>query len=122
MQIRYPSTMLHQYIDDRSLELDRAILQKIRRDPSLLEIAKENIHHWLKRNDRGSLDPTLEWKEILEHSPFDEILSWLDREDDEAVRLRQSSPFVGILSDQERTAIFKRYEPARTRTHYSRLV
>ena len=114
--------MLHQYIDDRSLELHRAILKKIRHSPSLLEIARENIGNWLSKNDRGPLDPTLEWKEIFDRSTFDEILSWLDREDEEATRLRQSSPFAGILSDTERMSILKRYEPARARTYYSRLV
>jgi hypothetical protein len=96
-------------------------LKKIRQAPSLLQIARNNIDRWIELHDRGPLDPTLEWKSIFENSTFEEILNWLDREDDEAIRLRQSSPFAGILSDEERMTILKRYEPARTRTHYSRL-
>jgi len=113
--------MLHQYVDDRSLDLDRAILKKIRQNPALLEIARENIRKWLANGSSGSFDPILEWQSIFEQGSFEEILSWLSREDDDAKRLRQSSPFVGILTEQERLDIFKRYEPARTRTYYSRL-
>lgn len=113
--------MLHQYVDDRSLELDRAILKKIRLDPSLLEIPRENVKRRLAKNDRGPLDPNLEWKEILDQSSFEEILSWLDREDEEARRLRQSSPFVGILTEEERREIFKKYEAVRSRNYYSPL-
>jgi len=39
-------------------------------------------------------------------------LEILTQDSDEGQRLRQSTPFSGVLSQQERLDIFRRYEPA----------
>jgi hypothetical protein len=52
----------------------------------------------------------IEWQEILENWPLEKVLGLLTSFDEEARRLRQSSPFCGILSQEERLAIFKEYE------------
>ena len=43
-----------------------------------------------------------------------EILDLLRSDTEDARRLRQSSPFCGILSEEERLAVFREYETART--------
>ena len=42
---------------------------------------------------------------------LNEILEILTQNSDEGQRLRQSTPFSGVLSQKERLDIFRRYEP-----------
>lgn len=86
----------HGTIDARSLAMDRLIAQHLRHDPSLLGKARKVLERWLQSCD-GSVRPTLEeWRSILD-GPFDLVLEALEGDDEKSVRLRQSSPFCGIL-------------------------
>ena len=86
----------HGTIDARSLAMDRLIAQRLRLDPSLLGKAREVLQRWLQSCD-GSVRPALkEWQGILD-GPFALILETLESDDEKSVRLRQSSPFCGIL-------------------------
>ena len=105
--------MLHQVIDERSLELHRAIARKLQAQPSLLQIAQGNLSRWLGSESPDPLDPLWEWRQILSEWSLDDIQALLESEDEEAVRLRQSSPFPGVLSESERLAILHKYEPLR---------
>lgn len=106
--------MGHDLIDRRSLELNRLVVEKIRRQPELLDFVRQNL-------DRTLSEPVLsescknalrEWRTILSIKSFDEILGLLVEDSDEGQRLRQSTPFTGILNQRERLEIFRRYEPA----------
>jgi hypothetical protein len=96
----------HQWIDLVNLEMCRAIARKIRRQPGLMRIPHANLTRWKKKH--GRLQPAhREWEEILEQNPTARVLKILTQENDEGQRLRQSDPFVGILSEEERRAFFK---------------
>jgi hypothetical protein len=104
----------HQRIDRRSLELHRAIVEKLRGSPSLLDIALENIERWSR--SEGHSQPYWDaWREILSR-PLPEILDLLVEESERMTALRQTSPFAGVLEPAERWAIYERFnlEPART--------
>lgn len=101
---------MHQRIDERSREMHVLIEGRLRRDPSLLRYAKANLSRW-----RQTCSPRVErtfdeWEQILD-GDFERLLNLLLSTDERAVRLRQSSPFVGqhFLTSQERAEIFKRY-------------
>jgi len=103
-------TISHQLIDQRCLALHRAVSDRIRRRPDMLAVARENLRRWAEMN--GFLSPALEeWREILDTRTPEEILRLLCDPGDEATRLRQSSPFGGVLSEPERLRILKQYEP-----------
>jgi hypothetical protein len=106
-------TRTHEWIDQRSLALDRAIARKLGAQPALLRRAKTTLERWIE--ERQPCVPTvlLEWREILDHWPPERILGLLTSAEERPTRLRQSSPFCGILSPQERLAIFKEYESSR---------
>ena len=94
--------------DERSKALHRKIAEKLRNNPSLWDIPKRNIAKWKSR--RGILTPAVrEWEHILNTSPKERILSILEADSEESVRLRSSSPFTGILTDSERKRIFEFY-------------
>lgn len=88
--------MTHTQLDRRSLMMHRSIAQRLRADPALLEVARGNMARW-NCVERGWWR---EWSVILQQ-PLEEIVAVLERDDEEACRLRQSSPFAGILSAQE---------------------
>jgi hypothetical protein len=103
----------HEWIDERSLALDRQVAAKLRADPSLLRRAHTTLDRWLAQRPAAVPPVLCEWQEILCHSPLERILELLTSSDEDACRLRQSSPFCGILSPEERLAILKEYEARR---------
>jgi len=107
----------HDILDDRSLEMDRVIAERIRANPKLVQIALANIERWLANPDysESSRQAALEWKGIIENTPVGALVTLLESSSEEARRLRQSSPFCGILTPDERQAIFRKYEALRDR-------
>ena len=84
----------HPHFDARALDMARIVVERIDADPSLFNVALENLERW--RRIHGTLSrANEEWKQILER-PWREIL--LD-ESNEGQRLRTSHPFVGIVTE-----------------------
>jgi len=104
----------HEWIDERSLAFDLAIAAKLRNDPSLLGRARLTLERWLGQRQPAPPPILLEWRDIVDHWPEDRILNLLTSNSERARRLRQSSPFCGILTADERRAILKEYEARRT--------
>ena len=97
----------HREIDDRSLATARQIAARIDADPQRLGLAhaREVCRRWLRRRHSAAV---AEWKGILER-PWEEIRSILLDEGERGKRLRQSSPFAGILSPRERWRIYREH-------------
>jgi len=109
----------HIRIDERSIALHEAIAECIRSNPKLIRIAKENLKRWKEQYlVDGTEIPSwlLEWEKIVSHESLEKILELLVSPNEKAGRLRQSSPFAGILSNKDRTKI---YESFTIGTYYS---
>ena len=103
----------HARLDERSLALHRRVAEKLAADPGLLEFARSNVRRWQAAYEVPS--PALaEWEKILESSLNDIMALLVDRSEN-AIRLRQSSPFAGVLTETERMAIYESYS---TRTYH----
>ena len=101
----------HQRIDQRSLAMHRAIAGKLRQDPALLEIARENLDRWSLQNGRSQ--PYWDaWRELLGR-PLEDLLVLIVEESERMTAMRQASPFAGVLTPSERWAIYERFEPDR---------
>lgn len=93
----------------RSRALHQEIAKKLRLDADLWDVPIKNLENWIKM--KPALHPALmEWKDILSHNTMEEILSILESNSEEAIRLRSSSPFSGILSEVERKLIFDSFK------------
>jgi hypothetical protein len=105
--------MTHSEIDQVSLEMARQVAERVRRNPELLEIGRANLARWSRQNASvGSLLRCYaQWEEILS-LPVDRICDLLCSESDDAQRLRQNSPFVGVLSPAEVWKIKSRFRHA----------
>jgi hypothetical protein len=93
------------------LALHEAVAAKIEARPELLDVARANLARWIGRAPHGALH---EWQELLERTPVADLVTLLRSESETAARLRQSSPFAGLLTPQERQAILRRHDPRRT--------
>ncbi len=102
----------HQQIDARGLALAGHIVARIDEDPSLegLVKARETCRHWLDVLPETQHAPVLEWCAILE-GQWRDIRSVLLDPGEYGVRLRQNSPFCGVLTHRERWAAMKEFEP-----------
>ena len=100
----------HQVLDRRSLAFAEAIAAKIDADPTRagLALARENCQRWLLEMPSPAID---EWRVLLEQD-WSQVRAVLLQENDEGQRLRQSSPFTGILSREERREIIERFRCA----------
>ena len=96
----------HEWIDQRSLALHDAVADKLEADPELLDVARANLQRWLATTSRPAL---LEWRRLLDDTPLPELVRLLRSTSDNATRLRQSSPFAGVLTPEERQSILDRY-------------
>lgn len=103
-----PSYSSHRLLEARSLAMHAVIARKIERDPALLEIARRNLERWSVR--RNSAEPAWlnEWREIL-NQPWQHVAALIAEPSENAARLRQSSPFAGILTNQERWRIHEAF-------------
>jgi hypothetical protein len=95
----------HQLIETRSLRLHQAIAEKLRRNPDLIRRAYENIGRWKRINSfpQPYLD---EWQAVLDQG-LEASLALMCEDSERGRRLRQSSPFPGILSNAERWRILR---------------
>ena len=84
------------------------IAQKIARDLELLNVARNNLRRWRKRWGRETPPWHTEWQAILKR-PWPEIAALITDSGELATRLRQSSPFAGVLSPAERKRIHEAF-------------
>ncbi len=98
--------MRHQDLDRVSLEVARRVAARLESHPELIEAARANLRRWIDRNSNAPrlLKGYEEWLSILDLS-IPQVQATLTAETDEGQRLRQNSPFVGVLSQEEIKAI-----------------
>lgn len=95
----------HDRLDERRRRTHVEIVRKIDEDPSLLRVPLTNIERWTRWSGYRPA-AYAEWLAILEQ-PWSTIRAVLLATDEDATRLRQNTPFVGILSKDERRAIYE---------------
>ena len=98
----------HRLLDARSLALHCKIAQKISKDRSLLEIPRRNLERWSRRASGEAPRFIAEWQDILD-KPWSQVAAFMTGCSENAIRLRQSSPFAGVLDPQERKRIYEAF-------------
>jgi len=100
-----------------SLEDDRRLLYHLRvaeimgKDAeSVLSTARENLARWLS-SDPDSKPYYREWEALLGRLDPGELAQLIVEDSEDGCRLRNSSPFIGVLSEKERDHIFSSADP-----------
>lgn len=94
---------VHQRREQESLEIHRRIARRLDDDAvPVLEKARANLCRWLASRGEDSLAAVYrEWECLLGSLSAAEVSRLLVSEDERSTRLRQSSPFAGVLSPRE---------------------
>ena len=87
----------HQAIDEENRERDKRVASVLRLEPELVRVAWENLDRWLAAEPDRPYAALQEWQAILEFLTPAEVADFLESQTPKAERLRQSSPFVGVL-------------------------
>jgi hypothetical protein len=103
-----PGLLKHRVIEARSLAMHCLIAQKIGRDPRLLDVARRNLAAWLARYGDNPPRALEEWQAILAR-PWPEVAALITDPGEAAARLRQSSPFAGVLTPSERRRVYEAF-------------
>ena len=99
----------HHHIDERSLAFGHAIAAKLRSEPEIVDRGRATLARWMT-TCAPSVRPALqEWCVALD-GPVDAVIAILTSADERAIRLRQSNPFAGVLSQGERNRILRQFE------------
>ena len=104
---------LHAAAEERSLELHRAVAERLRADPALVERARDRVARWLREGTVAR--PYAEaWQAALGR-PLEELTGFLVDPGEHACRMRQTSPFAGVLAPRERWDILRRVREVTSR-------
>ena len=96
----------HAVAEDVSLELHRAVAERLLEDPALVERARERVAGWLR--DGSIARPYAEaWQAVLA-GPVEDVARFLGDPGEKARRMRQASPFAGALDPRTRWSIWRR--------------
>lgn len=100
----------HDWVDERDRAVHAAAAEHLRRDPSLVRVALANLDRFEPTASPGTRWAFAEWRHLIRGLPLAELLEFLTSDGEHATRMRQSSPFFGILPRAERDAIFDHFE------------
>lgn len=95
----------HRIIEARSLAMHCLAAQKIDKAPVLLQRVRRTLNTWRSRYDDDTPRALDEWAAILRR-PWAEIAALITDPGERATRLRQSTPFAGVLNAKERERIY----------------
>lgn len=96
---------LHRLAEERSVAYHRAIAERMRRQPEIVETARRRVEAWLSAGDSAPFYAR-KWAEILA-GDISSVADFLVERSELADELRQSSPFAGALRPQERWQIWR---------------
>ena len=84
--------------------------QKIVLEPALLEEVRRTLDSWRGRYGKDTPRALDEWADILRR-PWPQIAAFITDPGEHATRLRQSTPFAGVLSARDRNRIYAAFRP-----------
>ena len=98
----------HSDIDQRSLDLARAVAARIDADPERRGLARAcaTCERW--RRECHDTPAIREWATLLAQ-PWEAIRAVLLDESEDGQRLRQNSPFAGVLPPRVRWDIYRKH-------------
>ncbi|MDQ3010431.1 MAG: hypothetical protein M3X11_06980 [Acidobacteriota bacterium] len=103
----------HQFLDAFALAYHRSVAELLCVTPEpILQHARKNLTAWIARGQMsaGAMLSLREWQKLLDESTVPQLISSIIDESDEGQRLRQSSPFAGTLTAEERLEILAECE------------
>ncbi len=101
-------TRTHAEQDTRALALARAVATKLAKDPGLIQLARDRIARRLSEASPQEQAELREWDHVLRTMSQARLHAFLTDPGERATRLRQTLPFLGMLSQAERDAVLRK--------------
>ncbi len=101
------SKVMHSERDDEAKAYAAKIAEKLESDPSLRERLSARIQERLAEASTGEQLELKEWQRILRTKSTPRLARFLVEDSQRATRLRQTMPFVDLLSPRERKSLLK---------------
>jgi hypothetical protein len=99
----------HLLLDDLKRWLSQATLDSV----DLTTIRTQSLSNLQRWKARGTWGPTYdEWLDLMMHATDDCIIQIMTGEGDEANRLRQSPPYIGLVDEETKLELFAKYRLA----------
>jgi hypothetical protein len=105
-------TRSHRDADARALAFGSAIADRLRTNPSLIPHARDYIANRLPNASAGERRELQEWDRILRTMSVAKLRRLLTDTGERATRLRQTLPFVGVLTEEERMRLVSHIDRA----------
>ena len=90
------------------LELTGITVARIDENPALVPTGLDSIERWTRQYGGYLPQAYAEWKQLIGRRAWPDLRAILLQDNDEGQRLRSSSPFLGIINEEESAAILKR--------------
>ncbi len=109
----------HEVIDERSHKMHQVIADILRQSPEKLD----RVTAWIGKRmadpaySAQAKEALQEWLDVMEKGGVSAVLHLLDDRGEDAVRMRQSTPFAVLMPQDKRLEILEHYESRRTRAH-----
>jgi hypothetical protein len=97
----------HAELDERALAIAAAIAKRLERDPSLASRALDFVERRLADASPRERHELEEWRRLLQTASPMRLRRFLVDRGERATRLRQTLPFLGVLTDEERRALLE---------------
>ena len=104
---RNQQSRTHHDLDRRVIKITQAIADRLAEDPSLIRAAKEFVARRIENATPRERKDLNEWQKLLECMSVRQLRNFLVHTGERATRLRQSLPFVDVLSKEERRSILE---------------
>jgi hypothetical protein len=98
----------HATLDQRNAEDDRRAAWRLRHDRRILRQARASLHRWIARDGKRVRPVFAEWQRLLDCLSPNQLADFLISDTPLARRLRQSSPFAGLLAPARRKRVAHR--------------
>ncbi|MEK6608113.1 MAG: hypothetical protein AABZ30_10665 [Myxococcota bacterium] len=95
----------HPIAEQRSIELHRAVAERLRREPALIARAGERVRGWRETGAVAAMYADA-WTRLLA-LPLDELCAFLVDSSERARALRQVTPFAGVVDPRTRWRIWR---------------
>ncbi len=95
----------HEKQDERLAGICRTIGKMINEDRSIIERAKQHTKWILQGQSDSATGDIEEWRDILMKYSVRRLIKFLSSEEERALRLRQSCPFLAVLNEKEKERV-----------------
>ena len=101
---------LHALADARSLALHRAVAERLRAQPELIDAARRRVEAWQRERTVAAYYADA-WATLLD-GDREHLLAMLTDPSEEAIALRHVTPFAGVVDPRTRWQIWRQERAA----------